>query len=426
VLILDSVFNKNIELMATSTTKTSTTLPTKTATTTVATHMTSNVDNWLELDPYLLYLNAIRSPLTRQKYNGRLNSFFDFIQIPQESLEERCKIFVKDCLENQNYPLNSIFRYILFLKEKVERKDIVASTLYNHLKPIKILCEMNDIVIKWRKITGGLPKERKYAEDRAPTLEEIQKLAEYPDRRLFAILSIMVSSGIRLAAWDDLRWKHIQPLTNDKDKRIVAAKITVYAGSSEQYYSFITPEAYYALKEWMDFRIECGEKISEESWLMRNLWDVTTPSGGPKGLVTIPRMLKHTGIKSLVERALRAQGLRTKLEEGKKRYPFQTDHGFRKFFKTRCEMAGMKSINIEILMNHSVGVTDSYYRPQENDLLQDYLKAIDSLTISKDKKTLEHEFSQLKEKYEENQKSIHIVENEKTMLLLHYRNRYCN
>jgi hypothetical protein len=33
----------------------------------------------------------------------------------------------------------------------------------------------------------GLPKEKKYAEDRAPTIEEIQKLLEYPDRRIKVI-----------------------------------------------------------------------------------------------------------------------------------------------------------------------------------------------------------------------------------------------
>jgi hypothetical protein len=34
------------------------------------------LDNEMDLDPYLLFGNAIRSPLTRQKYFGRLNSFF--------------------------------------------------------------------------------------------------------------------------------------------------------------------------------------------------------------------------------------------------------------------------------------------------------------------------------------------------------------
>src|SRR5215467_5684071 len=66
----------------------------------------------------------------------------------------------------------------------------------------------------------------------------------------------------------------------------------------------------------------------------------------------------------------------------KKRQEFQTDHGLRKWFKTRCELACMKRINIEILMNHSTGISDSYYRATEAELLEDYLKAIDSLTIN--------------------------------------------
>jgi integrase len=287
----------------------------------------------------------------------------------------------------------------------VERNEIVAATIFNYLKPIKLLCEMNDINVKWKKITTGLPKERKYAEDRAPLIEEIQKLIEYPDRRLKAIISTMVSSGIRLAAWDDLKVKHIQPI--EKDGNIVAAKIIVYAASDEQYYSFITPEAYDALKEWIDFRKNSGEKVTDESWLLRNLWDVTTPSGGHRGLITIPKKLQHKGVKSLVERALRAQGIRTKLEDGKKRYPFQTDHGFRKFFKTRCEMAGMRSINIEMLMNHSTGVTDSYYRPQENEILQDYLKAVKNLTVMENSNEIfKKEIEDLREKNENNE---HII-----------------
>jgi hypothetical protein len=151
----------------------------------------------------------------------------------------------------------------------------------------------------------------------------------------------------------------------------------------------------------MDYRKNNGEIITGDSWVLRNLWDVTTPSGGPRGLVSIPKKLKHTGVKSLIERALRAQGIRTRLQEGKKRYPFATDHGFRKFFKTRCEMAGMKSINIEFLLNHSTGISDSYYRPQEKEILEDYLKAIDYLTINKNNSDLvEKEIKELREKNE--------------------------
>ncbi len=55
---------------------------------------------------------------------------------------------------------------------------------------------------------------------------------------------------------------------------MAAAKVIVYAGETEQYYSFITPEAYNALKEWMDFRSSYGEKIIGESWIMRDMWYV--------------------------------------------------------------------------------------------------------------------------------------------------------
>jgi hypothetical protein len=46
----------------------------------------------------------------------------------------------------------------------------------------------------------------------------------------------------------------------------------------------------------------------------------------------------------------------------------------------------MKSINIEILMGHSIGISDSYYRATESEVLDDYLKAVDCLTISNENK----------------------------------------
>ena len=73
---------------------------------------------------------------------------------------------------------------------------------------------MNDLTLKWKKIARGLPTGRKSANDRAPTLEEIQKLVEYPDRRIKPIIYVMVSSGIRIGAWEFLQWKHVTPITN--------------------------------------------------------------------------------------------------------------------------------------------------------------------------------------------------------------------
>jgi hypothetical protein len=63
-----------------------------------------------------------------------------------------------------------------------------------------------------------------------------------------------------------------------------------------------------------------------------------------------------------MEDVLWTQGIRKKLNLKRNRYEFQTDHRLRKWFKTRCEISGMKSINIEILMGHSIGISDSYYK----------------------------------------------------------------
>ena len=58
----------------------------------------------------------------------------------------------------------------------------------------------------------------------------------------------------------------------------------------------------------------------------------------------------------------------------------------------------MKSLNVEILMGHDIGLADSYYKPSEQELLEDYIKSVDLLTIHNDKSKLEKQVKELKEK----------------------------
>jgi integrase len=108
--------------------------------------------------------------------------------------------------------------------------------------------------------------------DRAPAIDEIRTLIDYPDRRIKPIVYTMVSSGIRLGAWDYLRWGDIEPIM--QDEKVVAAKMVVYRGDAEEYITFMAPEAYHALKDWMHYREMSGEKVTKDSWVMRNLWNV--------------------------------------------------------------------------------------------------------------------------------------------------------
>jgi integrase len=335
-------------------------------------------------DAWSLYIYAMKSPMTRQKYIGRLNKFFDFLELEGVTPEEKSKYFILKSKENgAQWIFCSILKYMQYQLERVHKREITGSTLNNYLKSIKLFCEMADISISWKKISRGLPRGRNYADDRIPTDDEIQKLLEYPDRRIKAIVYTMTSSGIRLGSWDYLKWGHVKPI--ERDGKIVAAKVIVYAGEDEEYFTFITREAMLSLKDWMKYREDSGESISEDSWLMRDLWDTGAVRGGP-GLVSKPKKLASLGIKRLIERALWAQGLRKRLKNGRKRHPYQAVHSFRKWFKTRAENGGMKPINVEILLSHTVGISSSYYRPTETDLLNDYLKIVDLLIFDKREK----------------------------------------
>jgi hypothetical protein len=298
--------------------------------------------------------------------------------------------------------LDKLIKFILSQKERAAKGEISECTISNYYKPTKLFCEMNDIVLNWKKVTKGIPSNKTSANDRAPTVEEIKKLVEYPDRRIKPIVYTMASSGIRLGAWDYLHWKHIIPFVDNKAK-IIAAKLIIYPGDKEEYFTFITPEAYYSLKDWMQFRESFGEKINGESWVMRDLWQRTNMNYGAKfGLATAPQKLASSAIKRLIERATWEQGLRQPLKNGQRRHEWKAAHGFRKFYKTRSEQV-MKSINVEITMGHNIGVSGSYYKPTEKEVLEDYLKASGLLTINTNQKLLESQINELKENSKNNE-----------------------
>jgi integrase len=162
-----------------------------------------------KLSPYMMFKYSIRSDITRKYYERRLRSFFDYVQFEIEikDMEKRCNDFVEYSRSNIGWMLNQIIRFLHFQRQRVENEQITAATLKNFVKSLKVFCYGSDLDIPWKKVTRGLPKGRQAANDRAPTIEEIRKLTEYPDRRIKPIIYTMVSSGIRLGAWDYLQWK---------------------------------------------------------------------------------------------------------------------------------------------------------------------------------------------------------------------------
>jgi len=226
----------------------------------------------LDASAYSRFEYGIKSDATKQKYVKRLELFFDFYRVQGSTVEEKSENFLKDIKYGKNTQklTDLIMRYMSHHLNRVQKKEISRSTVRNYYKPIKLFCEMNNIVLNWKIISKGLPSAPESSNDRIPTLDEIIELIKYPDRRIKPVALTMISSGIRVGAWEWLKWKHIIPL-HDEEKRIIAAKIIVYDGEPEQYFSFITPEAYFSLKDWMEFREKQGEAITRESWLMRDI-----------------------------------------------------------------------------------------------------------------------------------------------------------
>jgi hypothetical protein len=186
----------------------------------------SYLDVGKESEPYDLFVFAINAEQTREKYITRMKKFLEIIGIDEEkklTVQERCKVFRDKAKSENEWLMNVIIQFLQYQKSRVSHKEITGSTLRNYVKVLKLFCEMNDLLVPWKKFTRGLPKARNYADDRVPRLDEIQKILAYPDWRMKAIVCTMASSGIRLGAWDFLLWEHITPIT--KDDRLIAAKV---------------------------------------------------------------------------------------------------------------------------------------------------------------------------------------------------------
>lgn len=63
----------------------------------------------------------------------------------------------------------------------------------------------------------------------------------------------------------------------------------------------------------------------------------------------------------------------------------------------------MKPINVEITMGHSIGISASYYKPTEREVLDDYLRAVSLLTINDERLVLQKQVDELTEKTQNNE-----------------------
>jgi hypothetical protein len=331
----------------------------------------------------VMFRAAVKNPHTRDPYERRLINFLNTVKMTPDE-------FVSLAKTKPSEVEKKIITFISRENDRHESGEITASTVGNVLKAIRTLLEMNDVYLNWKKIRRILPKARRYALDRMPTTEEIQDIINVADLRGKPLTLVFISGGIREGAVEDLKvrdYTRIDKQGQKIDYRSRDASVTssigrlvIYNGDPERYVTFITSEACEAIDKYLEFRAEHGEMITDDSPLFRDKFDPVKGQYGHGKKNSKELIIPMTGpsVRQYYNRLLRSIGIRN---GPKRRHEFSVN-GFRKYYKTMAEQSGMLPINVEILMGHSVGLSDSYYRPTEQSLREDYLKTVDKLTVS--------------------------------------------
>ena len=318
-------------------------------------------------ESYRLFSSSIRSDETKKTYTLLFKKFIEYLGEDEDIL-----------LGNDSRRIElRIIDFIMSLREEGKH----YSAIHNYTSAITAFYKINDIVLNVTKISKFMPEPKRARKDKAYTHEQIGKLLEIADERMRAVILLLGSTGMRIGAVPSLRLRNLERINigvND------LYKIVVYEGFRQEYFTFCSPECAKALDSYLETRARYGEKITQDSFLIREQYDCRKIFAVRKTQRQVKSRTLTWKLVTLAERC----GIRQKeqLVEGGPiaasiRKEVSIAHGFRKFFTT--QIAGIK-VNAEIremLLGHKIGLMSAYYRPTEEDMLNEYMKAIDALTI---------------------------------------------
>ena len=222
--------------------------------------------------------------------------------------------------------------YVLLLQTKVRNGEITAGSCSVSLPPVKLFCEMNDIILNWRKINKLIPRGNYNAADEAYKREQIKKMLDYSDLRAKIPILFMASSGMRLGGFQGLTDDCIKPIHDEKTGKLLAVHVVVYRGTDDEYDTFISPEAYHAYEEYRNLRIKFGEKITKNSPILLRRFDINPDGNTAK--IDNRKPLALSSVAGIIRTVAYKAGVREPSEKYNQRYNIKIAHGFRKFFSS--------------------------------------------------------------------------------------------
>jgi integrase len=209
------------------------------------------------------------------------------------------------------------------------------------------------------------------------------------------IVLLMASVGLRIGALPTITigdlTKVYPPGYMPQDSYIY--KITIYPKESEEYYAFCTFETTNAINHYLEYRQQNGEELTPKAPLIRKHFrSGVSYEKGSKRLSNNARYDKIENIfiayktfNNIVDRIVQRAGLRTaQIKKKHELHEVMASHGFRKFCITQMVKAKLEYNVREFISGHrrTTGLDRHYDRTSEDDRLQEYLKAMDLLTIN--------------------------------------------
>lgn len=318
------------------------------------------------------------SERTKYIYTYNINEFLKhFKVIDLQLLQEYSPKIIKQMVTD----------YVLFLRDNKKLSHSSISLYVSALAHFFHKIRDDDYKIDWSKSREEIPPDENNHTDRTYTIEEIQKMLSICHRtRDKVIIHLLQSTGMRIGAIHSIRLEDLTPKPTNQGK---IYKIEVYAGSSDSYYTFCNLETARIIDEYLKERTDASESMKNDTPLIRNLYDSLNAKTA--------KPVSHAMIKYIVDRIIKLSGIKNTFQFTGE---VMCSHAYRKGFKSVCEQSGMKSINVEMLLGHDIGLGNNYYRPAESDILEDYMShAANALTISQESRLKQqvHEMSRERE-----------------------------
>ena len=326
---------------------------------------------------YHNFINGIRSPETKKGYERSLIRYCKYLK-----LKEADNLLLHS--SNPRLIESQIIDYIMSLR----KSGISQNTIKFLIAPIFTFYELNDLVLNRKKVFRYLGESKRVVKDQAYTTEQIQKALQTADTRMRMILLILTSTGCRIGSLPALTLGNLTKLSD-----YGLYKITFYEGTNNEYYTFTTREcASTGIDNYLNYRQRCGERITfnenlnkwepEDTPLIRLQFDIndTLQARHPKP-ITLDG-LRVALYYHLIRGGLRqVEHLTETTNSNRIRKTIPIFNGFRKHVISTFIDAGLNHEIRELIVDHHTGLDANYFRPTEDQVLQEYMKAEPYLTI---------------------------------------------